>query len=133
MKKGWILVITLACAGLLFASGLLTAADFPNDIVIDGKTYKKDIKGPVNFAHAKHSGEYGAQCEDCHHNYVDGKNTWQTGDDVKKCSECHDVEKSDGNKKKLMMAFHDNCKGCHAEKVKEGKAAPDKKCEGCHK
>lgn len=133
MRKGWILVIMLVCAGLLFASGILTAADAPVDIVIDGKTYKKDIKGPVNFSHTKHSAEYGAKCEDCHHNYADGKNTWKTGDEVKKCSTCHDVEKSEGNAKKLMMAYHNNCQNCHKEKVKEGKAAPDKKCEGCHK
>jgi hypothetical protein len=133
MRKGWVLVIMIVCAGFLCASGILTAADFPSEIVIDGKSYKKDIKGPVNFSHAKHAGEYEAQCEDCHHNYVDGKNTWQTGDDVQKCSTCHDVDKSDGNKKKLMLAFHDNCQKCHEKKIKEGKKAPDKKCETCHK
>jgi predicted CXXCH cytochrome family protein len=133
MRKGWVLVIIVICAGLLCASGILTAQDFQSEIVIDGKGYKKDIKGPVNFNHANHAGEYGAQCEDCHHNYVDGKNTWQNGDEVKKCSTCHDVEKSEGNVKKLMMAYHNNCQGCHEDKVKEGKKAPDKKCETCHK
>ncbi len=133
MRKGWVLVIMIICAGFLCASGILTAADFPSEVVIDGKGYKKDIKGPVNFAHAKHAGEYGAQCEDCHHKYVDGKNTWQNGDEVQKCSTCHDVEKSEGNVKKLMMAYHNNCQGCHEEKTKEGKKAPDKKCETCHK
>lgn len=133
MRKGWILIVMIVCTGFFFASGILTAADAPTDIVIDGKSYKKDIKGPVNFSHAKHSAEYGAKCEDCHHSFTDGKNTWKSGDEVKKCVDCHDVDKTEGNKKKLMMAFHDNCKGCHTEKVKEGKAAPDKKCEGCHK
>jgi hypothetical protein len=48
---------------VFMCSGILTAADFPSEVVIDGKGYKKDIKGPVNFAHAKHAGEYGAQCK----------------------------------------------------------------------
>ena len=133
MKKGWILVMMIICAALLSASGLLTAADFPDNIVIDGKTYKRDIKGPVNFNHAGHAGEYGVKCEECHHNYVDGKNTWQSGDEVLKCAVCHDAEKTEGNVKRLMMAYHNNCQKCHEARIKEGKPAPNKKCETCHK
>ena len=132
MKKGLLFIVTLICAGLFLTSGILSATEIPETIVIDGKTYAKDKKGPVNFNHAKHSKEYGAVCTDCHHNYVDGKNIWVEGGEVKKCGDCHDPEKSEGNKKKLMTAFHDNCKGCHKEKNKEGKKAPDKKCEECH-
>ena len=51
----------------------------------------------------------------------------------KKCGECHDPAKSEGNVKKLMVAFHKNCQGCHTEKSKEGIKVPDKKkCKECH-
>ena len=133
MKKGWLLIIMFICAGLLITSGILTAADFPDEIVIDGKNYTKDRKGPVNFSHAVHASDYGVECTECHHAYKDGENVWNPGDDVKKCAECHDAAKSEGNVKKLATAFHNNCKNCHKEKNKEGKNAPDKKCEDCHK
>ena len=132
MRKGWFLTMMLVCAGMLITSGILTAADFPEEIVIDGKAYKKDMKGPVNFAHSKHATDYGFECSECHHRYENGENIWNAGDEVKKCAECHDAAKSEGNVKKLMTAYHNNCKNCHKEKNKEGKNAPDKKCEGCH-
>ena len=132
MKKGLFLIITLICAGLFLSSGVLIAADIPETIVIDGKSYKKDIKGPVKFNHAKHSKEYGAACTDCHHDYVDGANVWKEGDPVKKCDACHDPLKSEGNVKKLMLAYHKNCQGCHKEKANEEIKPPTKKCEGCH-
>ncbi len=132
MRKGWFLIIMLVCAGMLITSGILTAADFPEEIVIDGKTYANDKKEPVKISHAVHSSDYGIECIECHHVYQDGKNVWNPGDETKKCSECHNAAKSEGNVKKLMTAFHNNCKNCHKEKNKEGKNAPDKKCEGCH-
>lgn len=133
MKKGLLLIITLTLVGLFITSGMLTAADCPESIVIDGKGYKKDVKGPVNFSHNKHSEEYKVACTDCHHEYKDGENMWKEGDQVKKCGECHDPKKNDGNVKKLMTAFHKNCKDCHKTAAKEeGKEAPYKKCDGCH-
>ena len=132
MRKCWFLIMVLACAGLLVTSGILVASDFPDEIVIDGKNYKKDIKGPVKFNHYKHVADIGIDCTECHHEYKDGKNVWEAGNDVKNCDQCHDPNKSEGNKKKLMMAFHNNCKNCHKEKNKEGSNAPDKNCEGCH-
>ena len=132
MRKGLFLFIMLVCAGMLTTSGILTAADFPEKIVIDGKGYKKDMKGPVNFNHSLHATDYGVECTECHHRYENGENVWNAQDEVKKCSECHDAAKSEGNVKKLMTAYHNNCKNCHKEKSKEGKNMPDKKCEGCH-
>ena len=120
------------CAGILLTSGIIVAADYPDKIVIDSKTYAKEIKGPVNFNHGKHINELGIACTECHHTYENGANVWKEGDPVKKCSECHDAKKSEGKKKKLMLAFHKNCQGCHKEKVKEGKKAPTKKCDECH-
>ena len=133
MKKGLLLIVILACAGLFLTSGVLIAADIPDTIVIDGKSYTKDIKGPVIFNHGKHSKEYGAVCTDCHHNIVDGKNVWKEGDEVKKCIDCHDPAKKEGNVLKLMMAYHKNCQDCHTEKSKEGIKTPNKtKCVECH-
>jgi len=139
MKKGLFLIITLILIGLFCSAGMLTAADTPDTlkeiIVIDGKNYKKDIKGPVNFNHAKHNVEFKVACTECHHEYKDGnkdENLWKKGDPVEKCSKCHDPLKKDGNVKKLMKAFHDNCKKCHKKLAAEGKKAPGKKCVVCH-
>ena len=133
MKKGLLTILTLTIIGIFLSSGILTASDVAETIVINGENYKKDIKGPVNFNHVKHNKEYNVACIDCHHEYVDGNNTWKEGAPVKKCMECHDPAKSEGNVKKLMTAYHNNCKNCHKEAAKaEGKEAPYQKCEGCH-
>ena len=132
MRKGLLLIITLAIIGLFISSGMLTAADAPETIVIEGKSYKKDIKGPVNFNHNKHNTEYNVACVDCHHEYEDGNNLWKEGSPVKKCGECHDPLKNEGDVKKLMTSYHKNCKDCHKAVNEEGKEAPYKKCEGCH-
>ncbi len=66
----------------------------------------------------------------------DGKNVWEEGQAVQKCSECHNVyklgkdlrEASDEEKKlSLFKAYHDNCKGCH----KTAQKGPVK-CAECH-
>lgn len=133
MRKGLLSIITLTLTGLFIFSGIIIASDTPETIIIDGKSYNKDIKGPVNFHHVKHNMEYKVACAECHHVYKDGNNTWKEGDPVQKCVECHDPLKSDGNVKKLMLAFHNNCKNCHKKAAnEEGKEAPYKKCEGCH-
>ena len=133
MNKGILTKIILALTCLLFmVAGTLIAADLPDDIMIDGDTYKKDKRGPVKLSHKKHSVDYKAACDDCHHEYKDGKNVWTATDPVKKCTECHDPAKSEGKVKKLQTAFHNNCKGCHKEANKEGKEAPAKKCNDCH-
>ncbi len=133
MKKGLLTTIVLALVCMLFfVANVIIAADFPNDITISNDGYKKDIKTPVNFSHMIHSTDYGIDCTECHHNYEDGQNVWQNGDPVKKCVECHDPNTNQGNAKKLMMAFHDNCQKCHKDQNKEGKNAPVK-CDDCHK
>ena len=133
MKKSWFLIIMLIFAGVFITSGILLAANIPETIVIDGQSYKKDIKGPVNFGHKKHFKDYKLKCTECHHEYKEGENVWKAGKPVKKCGECHDPVKSEGNVKKLMLAYHKNCQGCHEEKAKEGIKAPSKtKCAECH-
>ena len=133
MKKGLLTFIVLAMTVLLFAAvGVLTAADVPEEIIIEGDSYKKDIKGPVKLSHQKHFAEYGAACDECHHEYQDGKNVWTASDPVKKCSECHDYEEHKGEVKKRQTAFHNNCKDCHKDAKKLGKEAPTTKCNDCH-
>lgn len=131
MKNGILLKILLLSIGLVFlAAGVLTATDVAEKIVIDNQVYSKDIKGPVNFNHLKHSKDYNAACTDCHHDYKDGNNIWKEGDAVKKCLNCHDPEKTQGNAPKLLMAFHDKCKDCHKQSGKD--TAPSSKCNDCH-
>ena len=130
MKKGALTKILLLSIGLTFlASGVLTAADVTEKIVIDNKGYSKDIKGPVNFSHLKHSKDYGVACTDCHHEYKDGNNIWKEGDAVKTCVTCHDPEKTQDNVPRLMMAFHNNCRDCHKN---SGKDTAPSKCNDCH-
>lgn len=139
MKKQLLCLLLTALTGLFFLSaGTLIAADddneFPEEIMIDNEGYRQDRKGPVNFSHLSHAEDYDAACTDCHHDYVDGKNLWEEGDDVETCTECHDPLESDGKIKKLMLAYHGLCIGCHKKLVKEGvtEDAPYKKCYECH-
>ena len=134
MRKGWLSLLMILILGLVFTTvGILSAADVPDEVNIENKCYAKDKKGPVPLSHNKHVNEYGAKCSDCHHDYQDGKNVWKEGDPVKKCVDCHDPNKSEGNVKKLQTAYHGNCKDCHKEAIAAGKKnAPYKKCTDCH-
>ena len=110
-------------------------------IYIDNMGFKKRRYGAVKFDHKKHQEEYKNPegkpivCTDCHHVYEDDtkKNLWKEGQPVQLCVECHDPNKTIDDRKKLQLAFHENCKGCHEEVVKAGIAedAPFKKCIKC--
>ena len=106
--------------------------EIPDEIVIENTGYKTDRKGPVVFSHGDHSDSF--ECQQCHHIYKDGKNIWNEGDPVKKCVECPSPLKSEGNVKKLSIAYHKNCKGCHRKIAKEegSTSAPYKQCSDCH-
>lgn len=113
--------------------GALIAADAPDEISIQSKAFETHKKGPVNLSHKKHAVDYEIACTDCHHVFEDGKNVFKKGDPVQACSECHDPEKSEGNVKKLMLAYHKNCQGCHKDLEKAGKpTGPTRKCNDCH-
>ena len=136
MSKRFCILLTAILTGLIFLSvGMLAVAATaePDKVIeIENKGYKKDKKTPVPFDHVAHT-KAGAACTDCHHVYKKaGENTWKEGDEVQKCSTCHDPEKNteiDGMKvMKLQNAFHKNCKNCHKEKDK----GPYKKCNDCH-
>ena len=134
MKRKFLSLLLVVFTGLLFiAVGALTAADVTDEINIENQGYKSDKKGAVKLTHKKHSAEYKVACADCHHDYKDGKNVWKEGDPVKKCGDCHDPKKKQGEAMKLQNAYHKNCKNCHKDLGKEGKpTGPFKKCNDCH-
>jgi predicted CXXCH cytochrome family protein len=105
----------------------------PDEIIIDNKVYQTDRKGPVWFSHLEHAEGYAGSCEACHHDYQNGKNIWKEGLPVAKCSKCHDPDHSSGSLKKLRIAYHKSCKGCHERLASEGRtSAPYKQCTDCH-
>ena len=128
-KRNWIFLIVLA-AFVLFPFFALSGSEMPEKILIENKGYKSHRKGPVPFNHQAHAEDYGIGCDECHHIYKNGKNVWEEGDEVQKCSACHDPRESKGDVKKLQIAFHRNCKDCHRESGSED--APWKRCYGCH-
>jgi Ni/Co efflux regulator RcnB len=138
----------LAVVGLMFSVALLGLSGAaeqkaPEVIDIQAKLWSEHTKGPVNFDHKKHQEEYKIKCDQCHHVYKDGKNTWKEGDKVQKCMECHNEPTIKGEKKlpedkqklNLKIAFHENCQGCHKEMKKKDKAKYAKiptTCIKCH-
>jgi hypothetical protein len=133
-----ILAIPVVSASIIIIAGnLLPASDeqeMPENIVLDQEICGKNSRGPVEFAHLSHAEDYGLSCDECHHEYVDGENIWKEGDWVNKCIECHDPCESDCEVKKLKIAFHKNCIGCHREIESEDGStdAPFRACKDCH-
>ncbi|MGE5838388.1 MAG: cytochrome c3 family protein, partial [Deltaproteobacteria bacterium] len=67
MKRGFLVLILVLSAALMFLSvGALTAADVADEIAIENK-YKDDKRGPVKLSHKKHSADYNVACTECHH------------------------------------------------------------------
>lgn len=71
------------------------------------------------FSHESHSQEYKVACTVCHHVYENGKNIWNEGMPIQKCSECHDASVLEG-RKDLAAGFqlrssldHPSCALCH--------------------
>ncbi|MFC1821147.1 cytochrome c3 family protein [Thermodesulfobacteriota bacterium] len=136
-NMGLLVLLSLVTLFFFITMSAVTAEEeqeVPDEISIDNKGYKTDRKGPVTLSHADHAENYDAACTECHHDYKDGKNIWEEGDFVKKCVECHSPLKSEGKTKKLNIAYHNNCKGCHKKLAKQegGTEAPYKKCSDCH-
>jgi Class III cytochrome C family len=123
------------CLSLVPAASLKAAQTqaVPDEILIENKIYRTDRKGFVRFSHLEHAEGYVEACEACHHEYKEGQNVWQEGQPVKKCVTCHDPSKRQGNARKLNIAFHKNCKGCHKKLAREGGTdAPYRQCTDCH-
>ena len=134
MKKQILFLLTgIISIAFFTGAGILIATDSPDEITIKSDAFAKYKKGPVKFTHKKHNVDYKTTCAECHHVYKEGKNVYKQGDPVQKCSACHDAVKSKGKVKKLMLAYHKNCQGCHKKLEKAGKkTGPTKKCNDCH-
>ncbi|MGD9124138.1 MAG: cytochrome c3 family protein [Desulfarculaceae bacterium] len=145
MKKGaFIILVCMAFAVVAFV-GTASWADktksgeVADEFVIKDSAFPKHSKPGVKLSHKKHHADYKIKCDDCHHVYKDGKNTWKEGDKVQKCNECHKnpsdkkvVKKKPkkGEVPNLYIAYHTNCRDCH--KAAKKKTAPTK-CASCHK
>ena len=128
MKKAMWAPVMITFAGLIFTTvGVPTAADLPDEIIIENRGYKSKKAGPVTFPHLEHAEDFGLDCSVCHHVYKDGENTWKDDDPVQRCAECHSPLKMEGKVMRLPNAYHVNCKGCH-KKTREQKD----KCTDCH-
>jgi predicted CXXCH cytochrome family protein len=131
-KKILFLLAGIISVSLVAGVGILVATDPPEEITL-GAGFDTLRKGAVKFPHKKHAVDAKLACTECHHVYKDGKNVFKEGDPVQKCSSCHDPKESKGNVKKLMLAYHKNCLGCHKELEKAGKpTGPTRKCNDCH-
>jgi len=76
------------------------------------------------FNHQAHEDDYGLDCVQCHHTYVEG----QPGG-LEPCSDCHLRHVEDKSILNRMEAFHKQCIGCHEDMgVSPGKTD----CAGCH-
>jgi hypothetical protein len=140
-KNIFFIGILAAILCIVFVPLLVTAAstnaaeeqEFPDEILINNPVYKTDRKGAVYFSHAEHAEGYVDACDACHHEYEGGKNVWEEGQHVQKCAACHDPQKRDGKARKLNIAYHKNCKGCHRQLAREGDTqAPYRQCTDCH-
>ena len=91
MKKGRLVSCLAIAAVFIFSAALLALAaqQAPYEITLKPAIWPSPTKTPVQFSHKKHSQEYKVACDQCHHIYKDGKNTWKEGDQVEKCEKCH--------------------------------------------
>lgn len=116
---------------LVVAFSLAYAANKAPDkeILIHSKEVFTEFKeAPVPFSHEKHK-EF--KCTDCHHEYKDGKNVWQEGQEVKKCWACHKA-KAEEKVVDLKKAYHDLCQKCHKKLKEENKKTGPITCKKCH-
>jgi predicted CXXCH cytochrome family protein len=132
-KKILVTLGVIVSIAMFVGVGALIAADVPDEISVKSKAFETHKKAAVKLSHKKHNVDYKIACAECHHVFKDGKNVFKEGDPVQACSECHDPVKSEGNVKKLMLAYHKNCQGCHKDLEAAGKpTGPTKKCNDCH-
>ena len=134
MRRNVLVLLGVIVSVAMFVGvGVLIAADAPDEISIQSKAFETHKKGPVKLSHTKHVVDYKIACTECHHVFEGGKNVFKKGDPVQACSECHDPVTSKGKVKKLMLAYHKNCQGCHKDLEKAGKpTGPTRKCNDCH-
>ena len=141
-KKLMTLLLAAGIAMVFAVTGIQAGTHADDTFKMDTSKFKKAKKTPVEFTHKKHSVDYKISCGECHHDDSNEPLNIKMGDDVQKCSECHNIfAKTKENKKDIMVlenAYHDNCIGCHKEvNIKAGdpkgrKGPAPTSCTKCH-
>ena len=139
MKKRLLLILMIPAIWAFLMWPALAQEDIAT---IRDNGFQKRQRPPAVFKHDEHNETAEIEeCNECHHIYEDGKNTWKDGMAVARCGECHDEPtiKSEtklppeDQKKNLKLAFHNNCRACHKALKKEN---PETKapvtCKQCH-
>ena len=127
------LLIVLLCLSIGIIADLGAATEDLDVITIDNKGYTEDRKSPVLFEHEMHARDYEVNCWECHHDYKEGENVWVPWGTTKKCIDCHDPQKAQGDILRLQTAYHVNCKNCHKERQIFGKSdLAYRECNTCH-
>ena len=113
----------------------------PAEFAIASDLWENKTKGAPIFTHEKHVKVHKVACNECHHIYEDGKNTWKEGMTVARCGACHDEPTiknetklpPEDQKKNLKLAFHNNCRACHKTLKKENpETNAPVTCKQCH-
>ncbi len=85
----------------------------------------------VWFSHRRHEGKRLA-CEQCHHDYLGGRNLWHQGQPVRRCQACHGL-RPQAQRLDVKNAFHRQCKGCHLKLRQQRRPAGPIQCQECHR
>ncbi len=143
MKKGKLVSCLAIAAVFMFSAALLALAQqkAPDEITIKSPLWPTPTKAAVKFDHKKHAQELKIACNQCHHVFKDGQNTWKEGDPVQPCEKCHTEATVQGEAKlspeekklNLKLAFHNNCIPCHKKaKTEKPESKAPITCAGCH-
>ncbi len=133
MKRKGFWSVTILFASLAFFTGSILHAQ-PDKIVLDhSKAFGNKGRSSVPFPHGRHI-ESGIACKDCHHVYENGKNVLdetklEEGNQQIRCSACHRAN----SRPDLEEAFHEQCRGCHKQFLKEKKKTGPRFCGECHR
>ena len=119
--------LLLVVAAILF---FVPLSAFSQDSImpLDHKEIGPHERPIVQFNHEKHSASI--DCLQCHHDYDSFANN--RGGEGQPCAGCHNSKTKD-NILPLTEAFHTQCKGCHENMRKMGRAAGPITCGECHK
>lgn len=130
-RRPMLWIVVLAAALLAGGTGYTkdratpgAGSDAAPDRIIISYPAGEDTIRQKYFNHKDHSGKYQVPCAECHHVFEDGKNVWQEGMPVQKCTECHDDPGPQGHEnlgvgvllKKMCSKIdpHPGCGRCHA-------------------
>ena len=104
-KKLLTLFLAAGIAVIFVATGLHAGTEIKDDLILEDPGYKKPKKRApkfksLAFTHKKHMEDYKISCGECHHDEDNKPLDLKIGDNVQKCSECHNKFKKDKKNKK---------------------------------